>query len=46
MRTAFQSILAPVLTTCLYFIVFAAIGNGFDLDGVGYGALSYPACCC
>lgn len=43
-RTAFQSILAPVLTTSLYFIVFgSAIGNRMpDLDGVAYGAFIIP----
>lgn len=43
-RTAFQSILAPVLTTSLYFIVFgAAIGNRMpDLGGVDYGAFIIP----
>lgn len=43
-RTAFQSILAPVLTTSLYFIVFgAAIGNRMpDLGGVEYGAFIIP----
>ncbi|WBY15658.1 ABC transporter permease [Erythrobacteraceae bacterium WH01K] len=44
LRTAFQSILAPVLTTALYFIVFgAAIGEGMpDLGGVDYGAFIVP----
>lgn len=44
LRTAFQSVLAPVLTTSLYFIVFgAAIGGRMpDLDGVGYGAFIIP----
>lgn len=44
LRTAFQSILAPVLTTSLYFIVFgAAIGARMpDLGGVGYGAFIVP----
>lgn len=44
LRTAFQSILAPVLTTSLYFIVFgAAIGERMpDLGGVGYGAFIVP----
>ena len=44
MRTAFQSILAPVLTTSLYFIVFgAAIGGRMpDLGGVDYGAFIIP----
>ena len=36
LRTAFQSVLAPVLTTSLYFIVFgAAIGGRMgQLDGI------------
>ncbi len=44
LRTAFQSVLAPVLTTALYFIVFgAAIGGRMpDLDGVQYGAFVIP----
>lgn len=44
LRTAFQSILAPVLTTSLYFIVFgAAIGGRMpDLGGVDYGAFIIP----
>jgi ABC-2 type transport system permease protein len=44
LRTAFQSVLAPVLTTSLYFIVFgAAIGNRMpDLGGVEYGAFIIP----
>ena len=44
LRTAFQSILAPVLTTSLYFIVFgAAIGGRMpDLGGVNYGAFIIP----
>ena len=44
LRTAFQSILSPVLTTSLYFIVFgAAIGGRMpDLDGVGYAAFIIP----
>lgn len=43
-RTAFQSIIAPVLTTSLYFIVFgAAIGARMpDLGGVEYGAFIIP----
>ena len=43
-RTAFQSIIAPVLTTSLYFIVFgAAIGGRMpDLGGVDYGAFIIP----
>lgn len=44
LRTAFQSVLAPVLTTSLYFIVFgAAIGNRMpDLGGVDYAAFIIP----
>lgn len=45
-RTAMQSILAPVLTTTLYFVVFgAAIGgkmSGGGIDGVSYGAFIVP----
>ncbi|NNC59056.1 MAG: ABC transporter permease [Erythrobacter sp.] len=44
LRTAFQSILAPVLTTSLYFIVFGgAIGSRMgEIDGVSYGAFIVP----
>ena len=44
LRTAFQSLLAPVLTTSLYFIVFgAAIGGRMpDLGGVDYAAFIIP----
>ena len=44
LRTAFQSVLAPVLTTSLYFIVFgAAIGGRMPaLGGVGYAAFIIP----
>ena len=44
LRTAFQSLLAPVLTTSLYFIVFgAAIGSQMpDLGGVDYAAFIIP----
>lgn len=45
-RTAMQSILAPVLTTTLYFVVFgAAIGSqmaGGGVDGLNYGAFIVP----
>jgi ABC-2 type transport system permease protein len=45
-RTVFGSILSPVLTTSLYFIVFgAAIGSQMDPDqfgGVSYGAFIVP----
>jgi len=44
-RTAMQSILAPVLTTTLYFVVFgAAIGGQMKggMGGVNYGAFIVP----
>ena len=43
-RTITQSILAPVLTTSLYFIVFGtAIGSRMgNIDGVSYGAYIIP----
>ena len=44
MRTLLQSILAPVLTTSLYFVVFgAAIGARIpEMGGVSYGAFIVP----
>jgi ABC-2 type transport system permease protein len=43
-RTLFQSIVSPVISTCLYFVVFgAAIGSRItDIDGVTYGAFIVP----
>jgi ABC-2 type transport system permease protein len=43
-RTIGQSILSPVISTVLYFIVFgAAIGSRIqDIDGVSYGAFIVP----
>lgn len=43
-RTLVQSVVAPVLTTSLYFIVFgAAIGSRIqEMDGVSYGAFIVP----
>jgi len=43
-RTVLQSILAPVVTTSLYFVVFgAAIGARItEIDGVSYGAFIVP----
>ena len=43
-RTLLQSIVAPVITTSLYFIVFgAAIGSRIDqVGGVSYGAFIVP----
>ncbi|WP_260923558.1 ABC transporter permease [Novosphingobium sp. 9] len=45
LRTAMQSILGPVLTTVLYFVVFgAAIGGRMSagMDGMNYGAFIVP----
>ncbi len=43
-RTIMQSIISPVITTCLYFVVFgAAIGSRItDIEGVSYGAFIVP----
>jgi len=43
-RTLLQSILAPVISTSLYFIVFgSAIGSRMvEIDGVSYGAFIVP----
>src|SRR5438045_8608207 len=43
-RTLLQSIVAPVISTSLYFIVFgAAIGTRIaQIDGVSYGAFIVP----
>lgn len=43
-RTLLQSIIAPVLSTSLYFVVFgAAIGSRIDeIEGVSYGAFIVP----
>lgn len=43
-RTLFQSILAPVISTSLYFVVFgSAIGSRMmNIDGVSYGAFIVP----
>ena len=43
-RTPLQSILSPVISTSLYFVVFgAAIGQRFaEVDGVSYGAFIVP----
>ena len=43
-RTAAQSLLAPVISTALYFVVFGtAIGSRItDVDGVSYGAFIVP----
>ena len=43
-RTILESLISPVISTSLYFIVFgAAIGGAFDtIDGVSYGAFIVP----
>ena len=43
-RTLFQSIISPVISTSLYFVVFgAAIGSRItEIDGVSYGAFIVP----
>ena len=43
-RTLWQSLVAPVITTALYFVVFgSAIGSRMsEVDGVGYGAFIVP----
>jgi ABC-2 type transport system permease protein len=46
-RTLMQSIVSPVISTSLYFVVFgAAIGSRFsDVEGVPYGAFIVPGLC-
>jgi ABC-2 type transport system permease protein len=43
-RTLMQSIVSPVLSTCLYFVVFgSAIGSRISqVDGIDYGAFIVP----
>ncbi|HET7635859.1 MAG TPA: ABC transporter permease, partial [Burkholderiales bacterium] len=43
-RTLLQSIVSPVISTSLYFVVFgAAIGSRItEIDGVNYGAFIVP----
>ncbi len=43
-RTLMQSIVSPVISTSLYFVVFgAAIGSRItEIDGVSYGAFIVP----
>jgi ABC-2 type transport system permease protein len=42
-RTLLQSIVSPVISTCLYFVVFgAAIGSRItEIEGISYGASSF-----
>ncbi len=44
-RTLLQSVVSPVLSTALYFIVFgSAIGGHMNaIDGVAYGSFIVPA---
>jgi ABC-2 type transport system permease protein len=44
LRTVWQSIVTPVITTALYFVVFgSAIGSRMtEIDGVAYGAFIVP----
>ena len=44
LRTVWQSLVTPVITTSLYFVVFgSAIGSRMgDIDGVSYGAFIVP----
>lgn len=44
LRTILQSIVSPVISTSLYFVVFgAAIGSRIqDIDGISYGAFIVP----
>ncbi|WP_122520452.1 ABC transporter permease [Pannonibacter phragmitetus] len=44
LRTLFQSIVSPVISTSLYFVVFgAAIGSRIqEVDGISYGAFIVP----
>ena len=43
-RTIFQSILSPVISTSLYFIVFGSVIGGMipQIDGVSYGSFIVP----
>jgi len=43
-RTIFQSVLSPIISTALYFVVFgSAIGSRIsEVDGVSYGAFIVP----
>ncbi|MCK0164143.1 ABC transporter permease [Marinobacter sp. S6332] len=43
-RTLMQSVLSPVISTCLYFVVFgSAIGSRMgDIDNIAYGAYIIP----
>ena len=44
LRTLWQSLITPVITTALYFVVFgAAIGSRMtDMDGISFGSFIVP----
>ena len=44
LRTLWQSVVTPVITTSLYFVVFGtAIGSRMtEVDGIAYGAFIVP----
>jgi ABC-2 type transport system permease protein len=44
LRTLLQSVVAPVITTALYFVVFGTAlgGRMSQVDGIGYGAFIVP----
>ena len=43
-RTLGQSLLSPVISTCLYFIVFGSVIGGYveNIDGISYGSYIVP----
>ena len=43
-RTLLQSLLSPVLSTSLYFIVFGSVNGGYveNIDGISYGSYIVP----
>ena len=43
-RTVGQSILSPVISTSLYFVVFGSVIGGYiqNIDGVSYGSYIVP----
>jgi ABC-2 type transport system permease protein len=43
-RTLMQSLLSPVLSTSLYFIVFGSVIGGYveKIDGISYGSYIVP----
>ena len=43
-RTLLQSLISPVLSTSLYFIVFGSVSGGYveNIDGISYGSCIVP----